>query len=357
MRATVVVASIAVLATGACRHEPAEREPPPVRVRCAAPAREPIEETIPLRGRVEPPPGGDLAVASQVAGRVIAIAVREGQRIASGEVVATVDDTASRGALRQADAAVAQAHAAEVNAKTTLTRTRELVDRGIAARQELEDAIARDEAARAGVVAAQAASEVARRTLGRVLVRSSFDGVVTRIWRGEGALVDGTAATPIAQLAASRAVEFVADATSRELALVVEGQRAQGTLALAGQPFAGVVRAKATALDPATGLGTVRVTLEPLAEPPAIGTFGRITIVTARREGVLVLPSAALRGAIADGAEVVVCKDGKAEVRPVEVGFRDRERFEVAGGLAPGERVALDHVLGLHDGTAIDEGP
>ena len=39
--------------------------------------------------------------------------------------------------------------------------------------------------------------------------------------------------------------------------------------------------------------------------------------------------TAALRGAVLDGAEVVLCKNGKAEVRQVKSGYRDAERFEV----------------------------
>jgi hypothetical protein len=62
-----------------------------------------------------------------------------------------------------------------------------------------------------------------------------------------------------------------------------------------------------------------------------------------------------MRGAVADGAEVVVCKDGKAEVREVKVGWRDDERVEITNGLAAGERVALDHVLGLETDSPIVE--
>jgi hypothetical protein len=68
------------------------------------------------------------------------------------------------------------------------------------------------------------------------------------------------------------------------------------------------------------------------------------------------LPAAALRGAVLDGAEIVVCKDGKADVRTAKVGYRDDRRFEILDGVAPGERVAIDHVLGLETGAPIREG-
>src|SRR5262249_8024614 len=183
---------------------------------------------------------------------VVEIAVHEGQRVASGDRIASIDDAPSRDALRQAEAALAQARANEVNANAALDRAKALVERGIAARQELHDARAGAESARAGVASASAAVDLARRTLGRVLVRSSFDGVVTKVWRGRGALVDGTAATPIVQLAASAAVELVADATERELAAIQTGQTARVTLLASGEELEGTVRARASALDATT---------------------------------------------------------------------------------------------------------
>ena len=141
--------------------------------------------------------------------------------------MATVDDVASRDAVRQAEALLAQARATEANANATLARVKALVDRGIAARQELDDAQARAENERQAVASATAATHLAQRTLGRVQVRATFTGIVTRLWRGPGALVDGTSATPILQVAASSNAEFVVAATERELAQSEAGQQAQ----------------------------------------------------------------------------------------------------------------------------------
>src|SRR5882724_3082387 len=97
----------------ACQH-PAEAEPEQkVTVRCVNPVRQAIDETLELRGHLEPPQGGDLPLASQVAGRIIEVLVHEGQRVKAGDIVASVDDLASRDAVRQAEATLAQASAAE----------------------------------------------------------------------------------------------------------------------------------------------------------------------------------------------------------------------------------------------------
>jgi hypothetical protein len=210
-------------------------------------------------------------------------------------------------------------------------------------------------------------------------------------------------ATPILQIAAVDAPELVADATERDLARVQEGQKAEIALA-AGGKLTGTVIARARALDPTTGLGTVRLRIDAVvhgehaegekkegekkegekkddekkegekkdekddkkeeheeepAGPPPIGAFARATIVVGKREGVLMLPASALRGAAADGAEIAVCKGEKVEIRAVEVGYREASgkapRVEIAEGLKPGEKVAVDHVLGLDEESKIVE--
>ncbi len=351
--ATLVVA--AALSTAAChRAAPADHEQPsPVAVRCVPAQRSSIDTVEMLRGRVAAPPGGDLPVASQVAGRVLEVLVHEGDHLAAGALVASIDGSTSRDALRQADAAVAQAKSALANADTTLERTRQLVTRGIAAKQELDDAAARADQARASVASAVAAFDLARRTLGRVQVRSTFAGTVTRVWRGSGALVDGTAATPIVQLAASEIAEFDADATERQLLGITAGQPARVALATGGDEVAGTVRARSTALDPTTGLGLVRIAVESGAST-TLGAFGKVNVTTGTLEG-LIVPSSAIRGAVSDGAELVVCRGDQAEVRAIRVGWRDDTRVQVASGLAEGERFAVDHVLGLSTGTPIAE--
>jgi RND family efflux transporter MFP subunit len=339
-------------------HRTQESEPElKVSVHCVSPVSQALDETLELRGHLEPPPGGDLPLASQVAGRVVEVLVHEGQRVQAGDVVASVDDLASRDAVRQADAALAQASAAELNANATLGRTQALVTRGIAARQELDDATAKAETEKQAVASARAALDLARRTLGRVQVRVAFGGLVTRVWRGPGALVDGTAATPIAQIAAAAGAEFLADAIESDLSRISAGNPAEIRLESRAAPLHGAVSAVSSALDSSTGIGSIRIRLADAPQAPLMGAHGRVTIVTKHRDSVPLLPVEALRGAVADGAEVVVCADDAATVRVVQVGYRDDHRFEVVAGLAANEKVAVDHVLGLETGTLLVRAP
>jgi len=343
-----------------------EEKQPPVPVHCVAAARVAIDQTITLRGRTAPPPGGDLPVAAQIPGRVLETRVREGENLTKGAVIAVIDDLAPKAAEKQAVATLSRAKSAAVNAEAARDRIKALAAQGIAAKRDVEDANTRADAARADVEASEAALRLATGTLGRVEVRSTFAGVVTKVWRGPGALVDGTAATPIVEVAATGVIEFVADVTERELTLVMDGQQADVTLTSTAARLTGKVIARSRALDPATGLGVVRVQIEETAKDqkddapasigaPPLGAFGKATIALGRREGVMVIPPSALRGAVADGAEIALCNGDKAQIRAVSVGYRDASQVEIKEGLKEGERVAIDHVLGLEDDTPIEE--
>jgi membrane fusion protein (multidrug efflux system) len=379
----LLLAVLAAAQAGGCHTKTAEGgdEKPPVEVHCVTATRVALEETLTLRGRTAPPPGGDLPMASQIAGRITESRVHEGDHLTRGAVIATVDDLAPRAAATGAGAALARAKAADTAAQSALGRARDLSSRGIASKKDVEDAVARAEAAHAEVDAESAAVRLASGTLGRVDVRSTFDGVVTKVWRGAGALVDGTAATPVIQLATTSSVELVADATERDLARVEIGQKAEITLATGGARLAGAVVARSSALDPATGLGTVRIRIDGPAKeddkkaddkkgddkkgddkkddekaaPPPLGAFGRVVIAVGRREGALVLPPSALRGAVAEGTEIALCKGEKVEIRAVTVGYRDPRQVEIVEGLKEGDRVAVDHVLGLDEESKIAE--
>ena len=348
---------LAVLAS--CRGRPSEESKPDetraVSVTCVAVTVGPLERSVGVRGRVMTRPGGDLPVASLVVGKILEVKVEEGTRVKQGAIIAIVDDLGPRAAALQARAGLARAKSSEAEAEAALNRAKTLQSAGIMSKGDLDTAAARATAAAADVAAEAAAAGLASGTLGRVEVRSTFDGVVTKIWRGAGAVVDGTAGTPIVQVAAYAHLEFVAEVTEPELAILEEGDDA--AVELGGRVAKGKVAALSYALDPKTGLGTARIALNSSvdASQVRIGAFGRGRIQARSLAQALSIPRAAMRGAILDGADVAKCVGGKVTLVHVAIGYRDETRLQVLSGLETGDRVATGDVLGLGEGTSIVE--
>jgi len=348
----------------------------PRRVRCAPIDIRPLKAQVLLHGTVAPLPDRDAQIAPQVAGRILVVLVREGDPVARGQALARIDNAALADQVREAEAQLAKARAEADLARTTRARVERVFQRGIAARQELDDADARLATAQAGEAEVRAAVEIARRQLDRASVRSPLRGVVLKLFRKPGELVDGTPATPIVEVGDPEHLELVASATAAELVRV--HARDSVTIevpALPGSAFGGTVAAVSPAVDRTTGLGSVRITLEVGAGPrPPVGVTGVGRIQTGPAHAATLVPAAALRATSGDEGEIVICgTDHKAHVMRVRRGGSGgggggeeagsgltevRALAAVADGAAPavtaGTLVAVDPVLGIADGDPIE---
>lgn len=333
-----------------------------VRVTCIAAGTGSERDAITLRGTVRAAPDREAMVAPAVAGRVRSIAVREGDRVMRGTLLAIVDDPALGPAVREADASVAAATAALGNAETASARATRLEREGIVPRRQVEEAAAQRASAAAALEAARARKDQASSQLARARVTAPIDGVVVRVLRRAGELVDGTPATPVVQLADLTSLEVRGDVPATQLVRVAEGAAADVTLDAAPDThFSGRVLAIAVGIDPATGLGAIRVGIESpkgAAIRPRLGLAAMATVTSAAPRQIVSVPASAIRRSTDGGEEVVVCRSTagglRAAVRPVRVGSRRDGLQEIREGVVAGERVITDHVLGIEDGTVLE---
>jgi len=353
----VRVLVLVLFVCSACRRtaEPAEPAPGPARVRCVVATTEKLARTVTLRGLVEVAPAHHALVAAQVAGRLNTLLVHEGERVKAGDVLAEVDGRQARDAALQAKAAMTGADAALVNATVTAERMTRLLEHGIAARQEVDDAQSRLAAARAMAATAKSAFDAADRTAAFATVRAPLSGVVLRTLRAPGDLLDGTPATPILELGDPAFLTLLSSAIPRDLIALAIGQKGEARFeALPDKAWKVAVSTIAPMIDPTTGVGSVRLAFEGAAPP--IGLSGEASLVVGEVEA-LSVPTTALRGAANGGSEVLVCGEGTLRASSVELGVRANGKVEVRSGLAAGERFVATGVLGLEDGVAWEAAP
>ncbi len=332
----------------------------PVSVRCVPVKEGTATDAVEIRGTVAPPFERDALVAPQVMGRLLGVSVQEGDTVKAGQIVARVDASALVDQAMQADAVLARARAESHNAKTTRARIERVFEQGIAARQEVDDATARELSTKADEDEAAAVARQAHRQIERATVRSPMAGVVLKVLRKPGELVDGTPATPVVEIADTSTLELVADAPTQDLVRLERGAPASFSFpSMPGGALKGTVSRVAPSVDRSTGLGTVRVTInaDGGAQPP-VGTFGTARVETGAPHPVMLVPLVAVRGQAAEEAEVVACgKDKKAHVLKVRLGAVRGGFVEVGSGLGPTDRVAVAPVIGLADGDSIELQP
>ena len=341
--------------------------------------REPLNQTFMVIGRLVARQRGD--VAARVAGPVAEMRVQVGDRVSRGDVIAVVDrkrpawrrDVAaaevheSKASLANAEArhAMAQAGVARDEARLALARQAferldllrasvafsqarldDLEQETIAAMSEVDFARAAVQEALSLIDQNLARVERSRANLANAIddlddtaVRAPFDGVVTLRHTEVGAYLD-VGATVIT-LINDRDVEIEADVPYDRLGALSAGSEVSFRFD-AGPWSRASVRAIGVVENPRTRTRSVRFMpdLDGVADNLADGQSVSLSLpVGPPRDIVTVHKDAITRGV--NGAAVFVVNGDAAERRLVSLGEAIGNRFEVLGGLEPGELVVV----------------
>lgn len=288
-------------------------------------------------------------LAAQVMGNIVALNVREGDRVSRGQVLIAIDDSQLRAASERAQAAVLAAEkdivAAQSDAtlaESTFQRYQSLWQKNSVSAQEFDEVKARAQAAqarlelaRAGREQAQAGLAQANTQLGYTRVRAPFDGVVTEKRADLGAVA--APGMPLLTLEDTRRYQLEVTVDESEAAAVKMGTAVPVSLDASDGQVTAKVAQIVPASDPGSHSFVVKLDL-PAAPQMRSGLFGRARFPRGTREA-LVIPVAAVvsRGQLQNA--YVVGADGVASLRYITVASVDNQRAEVLSGLQAGEKV------------------
>src|SRR5215831_7326225 len=170
--------TLAALLAGAalanCKSAPPPPPPPPAVVVAPVDVKDtPVqaEFTGEVRG------GEDVEVRARVAGFLQSMDYKEGTLVRKGDLLFTIDPKPFEATVSRARADVAEAKARHDRAVIQVNRLRPLAAQNAVSQQDLDNAIATEEASRASMAAAEAQVRSARLDLGYTRVRSPIDGL------------------------------------------------------------------------------------------------------------------------------------------------------------------------------------
>jgi HlyD family secretion protein len=366
----------AAVFSGACGHR--------ARMTTARVERHDLVVPVLCDGVLEPGAGGEVR-ASQAA-TVASLPVRDGARVAAGEVLLTLSnpDLSERARGSRSDAAALAAELETARSESsalsqeaarrrrTLESDERLLRAGAITREArdadaaaLSDAEARLRGAEAKVTSLSGNGESSRlalaersasdleREAGALTVRSPAAGIVYGLPRRIGMRVEaGDVLASIADPSARR-VRIRID--EPDVPRIARGERLTVTFdGLPGRRWEGRVVEVAAGLREEGGrrVGDVSGEIEDREALLPGNASVNVSIVTAERRGVLVIPRAAI---FRDGARriVYVPQSGKARRREVSVGVLGPTEAEVTAGLSDGDRVILPGVAPLSDGVPV----
>src|SRR6185503_19939736 len=109
-------------------------------------------------GIVVPAPGAELLVIAPEPARIVEIPKAEGDTVKRGDVLVRFEIPSTAAEVSKQEAETTRAQARIENARAALVRAKDLFDRGVAARKEVEDATRELADAEADLAAAQGAT-------------------------------------------------------------------------------------------------------------------------------------------------------------------------------------------------------
>lgn len=336
---------------------------PPMTVELIKVTRAPLQAYVEVVGSLVGAQTVDIVPRAQ--GRLQTIAVRIGDPVVKGQVLAKVEDQELREQLRQADASYEVARAtirqreADLSfAKTNLDRNKSLFDRQLLPRQSLDDAEARHQAAQAQLDLAQAQLQQAssrreelRINLGNTTVSSPVTGFVAKRFVDPGAFV--TQNIQLLSVVDISIVRLIVNLVERDLSKVSVGAGAQVTVdAYPGEQFSGRVARVAPVLDPATRTAEMEIEIPNGSGRLKPGMYARVRLISSSKANALVVPKAALVDSQGRRG-VFMVRSGQAVFRGVTTGLEEPERVEVVDGLAEGDEVVTTGASALRDGAKV----
>jgi RND family efflux transporter MFP subunit len=307
---------------------------------------EPLESTADLQPLRRAMPG------TVMMGRVIVIRRKEGDRVASGEILAKVESRDVEARLAQAEAGVGAASAQELNARLTRERIQRLHNHNATSQKNLDDANAGYDAALAGLKAAEQGAEAARVMLDYSKIISPFAGIITQRHVEVG---DTTSpGMPLFAVEDTTKMKLEASVPESWLPRLKVGSEAEVDVEGAGGGVRnGTISQILPSVDSQSRTFIVRILLENKDGALCSGMFARVRIRGIDRKALAVPDSSIVRRGGLTGI-FVADERGIARLRWVTLGGSQSGRVEVMSGLKAGESYVLVAPPELMDGMRVE---
>jgi membrane fusion protein (multidrug efflux system) len=358
---------VAIAASVACE-KPAPPAPPPPEVYVAPVEQKDVPVYLELVGQT----AGfqDVEIRARVEGYLETMNFQEGTFVKQGDLLYTIDRKPLEAIVAEGKADQATAEARLSRATNDVTRYTPLVAKQAVSKQELDNALADQEASRSQVEAAKATVEKATLDLSYTRVTSPINGLVGTTNVKPGNLVgrgESTLLTTISQIDPVLVKVGVTEADYLRVARQVQaagkssgGSRQGIELTLADgsrYPHTGKINTIERAVDPTTGTLGIELAFanpEQLLRP---GQYGRVRILLDTKRGALLIPQRAVQELQNLYSVAVVDGSGKVAFRNVKVGQRVGPLWVIEDGLKVGEQIVVEGLQRIQDGMTVSVKP
>ena len=306
----------------------------------------PIPEYLDLSAHMDADPTRVVHVFAPAGGRITEMKVRPWDRVAKGQVLATIESSE----LARAVADYHKAIADDQVKQKALARSEDLLAHNAISEREYQQAQGDEQQSKAEVEAAREQVRVLGadpdHATDQLSVIAPRAGVILDIGASQGEFSQALSApAPLCTVADIDTIWAVGDIYERDLSAAKSGQSAQVSLnAFPGQSWQGRVSVVSGAVDPATHTLQVRIVLPNAGDLIKPGMFGSIRVLRSSAQGIL-LPAAAVVREGNDSYVFVGSGNGRFQRRTVRIGRTVDGTIEILSGVQAGDTIVTEGVL------------
>jgi membrane fusion protein, multidrug efflux system len=306
----------------------------------------------------------NVAVHAQITGALTSVNFKEGDDVAKGQVLFTLDRRPLEGALAQAQATLARDMAQSAQAKSTAARFQDLQSRGIATKEQADVSRTTAAALDATLESDRAAVENAKVQLQYATITAPLSGRTGALIVHEGNLVranDATALVVINQVAPIYVSFGLPEGRLPDLKRYMEQGTVHVEAAAPGETksSSGRITFIDNAVDSTTGQIRIKASFPNADHRLWPGQFANVVVTLSTEPNAIVVPTAAVQSGQQGNYVFVVKPDMTVDLRTIGVERQVAEATVVQTGLKPDEIVVTDGQLRLVPGVkvSIKSGP
>jgi RND family efflux transporter MFP subunit len=306
-----------------------------VYVESSNPVTHTFQDALSFLGTFEP--YRQNTIGSDASGKIIRLAVEEGDRVKQGQLIAKVDDEMLRLQLQ--------------NAEISIESQKNDDNRYTALRQENAVAGVQVEKTKLGLRSAEIQKRQLQKQVRSTNITAPFTGVITKKLVDLGSVIGP--GTPLVELTDISSLKLTVSVPERDIMKFTPGKDVNVYCDIYGnRTFAGKVTNINVQADKAHNF-KVQITVKNSGKDQIMaGMYGSVKLTNNQSKTALSIPRKALVGS-SKNPQVYVVDNGKAVLKPFTAGTSDGEYIEVVSGLTKSDVIVVKGQINLQNNAPV----